>query len=111
MQFPGRLEMFLRRSKFRNKTTDDVDVTLVVCHGKDSGLNSLRGQDKLRLDYYIIISRQDIYPTSYDNTRQSGIFKTVIKPPNAEVMEAVDVIRLESEASTKARNREVCFHY
>jgi len=87
--------------QFRNKTTDDVDVTLVVCHGKDSGLNSLRGQDKLRLDYYIIISRQDIYPTSYDNTRQSGIFKTVIKPPNAEVMEAVDVIRLESDDSTK----------
>ena len=95
-------------TEYRNKTTDDVDVTLVVCHGKDSGLNSLRGQDKLRLDYYIIISRQDIYPTSYDNTRQSGIFKTVIKPPNAEVMEAVDVIRLESDDSTKARNCEIC---
>ena len=60
----------------RNKTTDDVDVTLVVCHDKDSSLNgSLRGQDKLRLNYYIIISRHDIYPTSYDNTRQSGIFR------------------------------------
>merc|ERR1719447_1092268 len=92
--------------QFRNKTTDDVDVTLVVCHGKDSGLNSLRGQDKLRLDYYIIISRQDIYPTSYDNTRQSGIFKTVIKPPNAEVMETVNVIRLEAEDSKKAVSPE-----
>ena len=51
--------------------------------------------NKLRLNYYIIISRPEIYPTSYDNTRQSGIFRTVTKP--TEVMEAVDVYFPETD--------------
>lgn len=51
---------------FRNKNTDDVNVTLVVCHDKNS---TKKDSGELKLKFYIIISRHEIYPTTYVNTK------------------------------------------
>ena len=71
--------------QFRNKTTDDVDVTLVGSHDNKTATEA----NMLRLKYYIVISRHEIYPTSYNNTKQSGIFRTVTKS-TSEAVEAAD---------------------
>ena len=51
---------------------DGVNATIIVA-------NQELSKDELKLKYYIIISRNEIFPTSYENARQSGIFKTVMK--------------------------------
>lgn len=99
--------------QFRNKNTDDVNVTLVVCHDRSKSnpeAAAASGNEELKLNYYIIINRtNEIYPTTYVNTKQSGIFQTVIKPANAEVLEAVNVIfpGTSDEAIKKTNNGAV----
>ena len=56
------------------QNTDEVDVTLVVSHDRE-----VETRDVLRLRYYLVFSRKEISPTSYDNNKQSGIFRPVIK--------------------------------
>ena len=104
--------------QFRDKKTSGiVDVTLVVSHDKAVTDNPGSQENRLKLNYYIIISRPEIYPTAYDNRGQSGIFKTVTKPRNAEVMEAVKVILPKKESvsyvgyySTHEQSMEAVMH-
>ena len=53
---------------------DEVDVTLIVNQDRDE-----ERPDVLRLRYFLIFSRKEISPTSYDNNKQSGIFRTVLR--------------------------------
>ena len=50
--------------------------------------SEVESKDVLRLRFYLVFSRKEITPTSYNNTKQSGIFRQVIQKSSRSSPEA-----------------------